>query len=139
MEQRKRLATFFILVVVIGITSFAVFNSRQFFEGPLVTIYSPESGSSFEEPTIILQGKAVNTAFIKLNGHPVYINEENEFNEKLLLPPGTSIMKLEATDRFERKVEHTLWYTYNGSIPDIGTSSQIMIQPVATSSIEITE
>jgi hypothetical protein len=67
------------------------------------------------------------------------INEENEFNEKLLLPPGTSIMKLEATDRFERKVEHTLWYTYNGSIPDIGTSSQIMIQPVATSSIEITE
>jgi len=135
MEQRKRLKIFISVIVIAGIISFAIYNSRQFFEGPQVTLFSPDNGTTFDKPIIRLQGKARNTAFIKLNGHPVYVDEKNEFDEKLLLPPGTSIMKLEATDRFERNVEHTLWYTYAGQLP----SYQITAEPPETNSEESLE
>lgn len=114
MQQQKRLLTLVGIIILSGIIVFAYFNSRQYFTGPQIIIYEPDNGLSFDSPSVTLRGKALNTAFIKLNGNPVYINEHNEFNEKLLLPPGTSIMKLEATDRFERRVEHMLWYTYTG-------------------------
>lgn len=82
--------------------------------GPQIIIKSPENGLSFTTPFIEIVGEAKNTSFISMNGRTIYINEKDEFREKLLLPPGTSIIKIDARDRFERSTEETLWYTYEG-------------------------
>lgn len=130
MGKRKNLTlatTFILAIIIIG---YAIFNSRLLIAGPQIIVKGPETGSVFEDPLIELRGIAKNTAFITLDGNPVYVDEDGNFNEKLLLSPGTSIISLDATDRFDRATEITLWYTYKSgeeivvpTITDIATSS----------------
>ena len=129
--QQKRLFTLFGILILSGIIAFAYFNSRQYFTGPQLTITSPENGAHFEDPFITIAGTAENTSFIRLNGNPVFVNEANQFEQQLLLSPGTSIMKLEATDRFDRRVERLFSVTYQGE-PRLPTSSETT---TATSSL----
>ena len=111
---------------------YAVFNARLLLSGPQIIIKTPESGLSFDTPFIEIHGEALNTSFIRMNDRTIYINEDNEFHEKLLLPPGTSIIKIDAQDRFERSTEKILWYTYKGNFSDI-TEPDLQID-LATSS-----
>lgn len=134
MSKRKNLTlviTFLVALIIIG---YAIFNSRLLFAGPQIIVKSPENGSVFEDPLIELIGIAKNTSFITLNGNSIYVDEKGNFNEKLLLSPGVSIIKLDATDRFDRKTETILWYTFKGevAIPLPGQMEQIQ----ATSTLE---
>lgn len=112
MTKRKNLTIWAFAILIIIIIGYAIFNSRLLIAGPQILVKSPENGSVFEDPLIEIIGTAKNTSFITLDGNPVYIDENGSFNEKLLLAPGTSIIKLDATDRFNRKTEITLWYTF---------------------------
>lgn len=115
MFARKYLGITIVVSIIIGIIIYGIFNARLFFEGPKIEVFSPSNGSKFtESPLMTLNGKAQNTSFIKLNGGQIYTDENGNFEEELLLPPGTSIMFLEATDRFGRKTEKKLWYSYEG-------------------------
>jgi hypothetical protein len=119
MKFRKKLIFIGTILLVVVILLYAFFNARLLIAGPEIIIKSPENGLSFDTPFIEIVGEARNTSFISMNGNTVYINEENEFREKLLLPPGTSIIKIDARDRFERSTEVLLWYTYKGSTNEI--------------------
>lgn len=119
MKFRKKIIIFGTLSLVLVVIIYAFFNARLLIAGPRIEIISPENGLSFNTPFIEIFGKAHNTSFITMNGNTIYINEEDEFREKLLLPPGTSIIKIDARDRFERSTEVTLWYTYDGLVKEI--------------------
>lgn len=123
MKFRKKLIIFGTLSLLIIILIYAFFNARLLLAGPQIIIKSPENGLTFDTPFIELVGEARNTSFISMNGNTIYVNEEGEFREQLLLPPGTSIIKIDARDRFERSTEETLWYTYNGELLEVTTSS----------------
>jgi hypothetical protein len=129
MRLRKKLTFWGTVSILVLILGYALFNARQLINGPEIIIKSPENGRSFNTPFIEIFGEAKNTSFISMNGRTIYINENDEFKEKLLLPPGTSIIKIDARDRFERSTEVTLWYTYEGepvdavSTPPVSTST----------------
>lgn len=132
MKFRKKLIVGGTISVLIIVFIYALFNARLLITGPQIIIKTPENGLSFDTPFIEIVGEARNTSFIRMNGRTIYVNEKDEFREKLLLPPGTSIIKIDAQDRFERSTETTLWYTYEGEpikidapeiIPETSTSS----------------
>lgn len=138
MNFRKKIKIWGTITVLIVVLIYAFFNARQLIAGPEIIIRGPENGTSFESPFIEIIGYARNTAFISMNGRTIYVNENDEFKEKLLLPPGTSIIKIDARDRFERSTEVTLWYTYTGEaseidVPEISTSTA-STSPTSTSS-----
>jgi len=138
MNFRKKLKIWGTIAVLAFVFVYALFNARQLLSGPQIVIKSPENGLSFDTPFIEIIGEAKNTSFINMNGRTIYVNEDDEFSEKLLLPPGTSIIKIDAQDRFERSTEVTLWYTYNGEatdieVPEISTSTA-STSPTSTSS-----
>lgn len=134
MKFRKKLIIFGTLSLLIIILIYAFFNARLLLAGPQIIIKSPENGLTFDTPFIELVGEARNTSFISMNGNTIYVNEEGEFREQLLLPPGTSIIKIDARDRFERSTEETLWYTYNGERSEIDISEiEIATSSPATS------
>lgn len=128
MKFRKKLIIFGTLTLLIAILIYAFFNARLLLAGPQIIVKSPENGLTFDTPFIEIVGEAKNTSFISMNGNTIYVNEKGEFREQLLLPPGTSIIRIDARDRFERSTEETLWYTYEGNI------SEINIPEIATSS-----
>lgn len=145
MDTRKKIITIATLAIVFLILLYAFFNARLLIEGPRIIIKSPENGSKFDIPLIQIEGEAHNTSFITMNGRQIYVNEEGIFKEKLLLPKGTSIIKFDAKDRFERKTEVTLWYTFKGEQPEIvmpeiteeKTSSSTFDKDFSSSSSEI--
>ena len=118
MNARTKILTIATLAILLLILIYALFNARLLIAGPQIIIKSPENGSDFDRPLIQIEGEAHNTSFISMNGRPIYVNENGEFKEKLLLPEGTSIIKFDAKDRFERNTEVTLWYTFTGNHPE---------------------
>jgi len=104
------IATF--IIIALGV--FVFFNARLFVKGPQIQILGPQNGSSFSDPFIELKGKAINVSFISVNDNPIFIDEAGNFNEKLLLPPGLSIIKVYAHDRFKRNETVSLQYLYTG-------------------------
>ncbi len=140
MQFRKKLIRWTTTFVVLAILFYALFNARLLITGPKIIIKSPENGLSFDRPFIEIIGEAKNTSFITMNGRTIYVNEKDEFKEKLLLPPGTSIIKIDAKDRFDRSTETTLWYTYTGKSIDIKNidipESSTSTNSTSTSSLE---
>ena len=128
MNFRKKLTIWGTISILILVLIYALFNARQLISGPEIVIESPENGTAFTTPFIEIVGEAKNTSFISMNGRTIYVNENNEFREQLLLPSGTSIIKIDAQDRFGRSTEETLWYTYTGEVieievPEISTTT----------------
>lgn len=141
MGKRKNFTLATTIIIALIIVGYAIFNSRLLIAGPQILIKGPENGSSFEDPLIELRGTAKNTAFITLDGNPIYVDENGNFNEKLLLAPGTSIIKLDATDRFDRATETTLWYTFKGeeTVPVISKVASSTEESEATSTESLSE
>lgn len=116
MAQNKRLflGLFLTLVIVIILGVFIFLNTRLFITGPQIDIFEPKDGSSFDSPIIEIKGATKNASFISLNDNPIFIDENGNFEEKLLLPPGISIIEFYARDKFNREISFVHQYVYKG-------------------------
>lgn len=136
----KRHTTTWILATcaVLLLLGYALFGARLLIVGPEIIVMSPQNGTSFSDPLIELHGKALRTTFITLNGQQLFVDKEGIFRVPLVLAPGTSIMVLNARDRFNRETELTVWYTYTGAIHDASAAplpDPVLSTTTATSSI----
>lgn len=102
-----------IMVLISLFCIYALFESLKLIQGPSIAITTPQNWSSFSEDAITIVGQAKRVSTIWLNDRKVYINENGDFKEKLLLPPGYTIITFRAEDRFGRTVERklSLWRT----------------------------
>lgn len=101
-----------IVLVVIGLSIYAYFQSREYLQGPLLTIDEPLNGSMSTTSVVAVKGFARNVSFLTLNGRAIFTDEQGRFKESLLLPEGYSIMTLEAKDRFGHVVQKKLELVY---------------------------
>lgn len=97
-----------ILVIVIAIGSYFVYQGYDFIRGPLIYIEKPENGTSFEDPLVEIEGSAQNISFLYLNDNQIYTSPEGDFKQKLILLPGYNIITVSAIDKFNRQVEKEL-------------------------------
>ena len=139
MAQNKRLVLglFITLMIVIGLGIFIFFNSRIFIAGPQITVLEPKNGYVFDNPFINIVGIAKNTAHISINDHPIFIDENGNFNEKLLLSPGVSIIEFYARDKFNREISFTYEYYYGGEMVSPNSNEDLI--EISTSSEETSD
>lgn len=95
---------FSVLIVI----SFTLFQSRSIIAGPKIEIFTPESGSTASDSLVEIRGKTQNISEIKLNNRSIFIDEEGNFEEKLLLSYGYNIITIEGRDRFNREEKKTI-------------------------------
>ncbi len=102
MEKTPKLILGLCLAVVIFLSLglYAYLQSREFLQGPVLTMQSPENGALATTSFMVLQGTARNVSFLTLNGRQIFTDEQGRFREPLLLSEGYNIMLLEAKDRF---------------------------------------
>ncbi len=93
------------IAVIFGYT---YFQSTFLAEGPQFTFVSPASGTIIEDSLVEIKGVVLRISDISLNGSPIFIDEEGNFSEMILLSPGQNIITLEAQDKFERKITRVL-------------------------------
>ena len=99
-------------IIIIGLISlfclYALFESLKLILGPSITVSSPQNWSTINEESVIVVGQAKRISTIWLNDRKIYIDEQGDFKEKLLLAPGYTIITLRAEDRFGRTTKETL-------------------------------
>lgn len=90
------------------IVIYSIFQASKLITGPVIDVYTPQNGATYNSTLIQIQGKARNIAYINLNGTKMFTDKDGYFDEKLLLSPGYNIVTIEATDKFGKKTEKKL-------------------------------
>ncbi|MFA6297182.1 MAG: hypothetical protein WC629_01330 [Candidatus Paceibacterota bacterium] len=116
MTQKKDAKTWvkiiFFTVLVLVVLGYSCFQARKIVEGPKLDITSLKTGAVLKEPLVEIAGVAYNIKEISLDDRTIYIDEQGNFNEKLLLFPGYNIIRLKAGDKFGKVTNKTLEVTY---------------------------
>ena len=105
----RTVTTTLIILLVVG---YALFQARNLIQGPVITILSPENGSTVTESLVEVRGIARNIIGIKFNDRDIVMDEDGHCSEQLLLAPGYTIMSILARDRFGRTTSKSLELFY---------------------------
>jgi len=106
----KGLAIGIIFIIVAG---FTYLKTQDFLEGPRIEISSPVNGTTVTDSLLEIEGQARHISFLYLNDSKIFVDEEGNFNESLLLYPGYNIITLRASDQFEREITKQLEIIFN--------------------------
>jgi Glucodextranase, domain B len=98
------------LISILGliIVVYSGFQAEKVVRGPIIEVFSPENGSTYNQTLIEIEGRARNIAYIEINDRPMFTDKNGYFKEKLLLSPGYNIIKLDAQDKFKQYTEKRL-------------------------------
>ena len=96
----KVLCTIFIAVIVIG---YSLFSARHIIKGPTIVIEAPQNGEQTKSNFVEIKGKSQNLNYITLNDRQIFIDDEGNFKEKLILYEGENTLKLYGKDKFGRE------------------------------------
>ena len=120
-----------VIVIILIVIGYSIFNFRVFIAGPDLIIKNPINGAVVDTNLINLEGQALNINKISLNNRHIFIDENGNFSEKVLLQPGYNIILLEAQDQFDRKVQKKLALNYTGDRHQIDMTS-VMLESTST-------
>lgn len=93
-------------VLVVGVM-YGGIEAWPLIAGPQLIIDVPAPNAVFTDGIVTVQGKAVRTAELILDGTLVLHDQEGNFSSTLTFPRGGSILTFVATDRFGRSVTAT--------------------------------
>ena len=106
------------ITLVLIIVTYAIFNSRFIITGPIIEVYNFIDGQKIEGDGLIeIKGRTNNISFISLNGRQIFIDENKEFNEELLLTNKINPIEFYAKDRFGKEVRKKITLVYGGELP----------------------
>ena len=99
-----------IVLVVLVVISYGLFEARKLIEGPEITILSPADGSATSSVAVVVSGTAHNIAFLTINDAPAYTDEAGEFVYRYSPPAGYTVVTVAAVDRFGRKASKSITF-----------------------------
>jgi len=97
-----------ISLIGLSILLYAGFQAQKLVRGPIIEVYTPQNGATYNQTLIVIEGRARNIAYLNLNDTKIFTDKDGYFKEKLLLSPGYNIIKLDAQDKFKKYTEKTL-------------------------------
>ncbi len=105
---RNKIMKWSLILLLIIVTGYGLFRVYPIFMGPIITINSPQDGEKVPSTTFILSGKVLRAKEIKLQGRPISIDIDGNFTETLVTHAPYTILVLEATDAYGKKIQKTL-------------------------------
>jgi hypothetical protein len=116
MNLKKKIKIGLFIVLLILLIAYIYYQSKTLIKGPEIDIIEPLNYSSVSEEVINIKGVANNIINLELNDRKIFIDENNQFNQKLLLHLGYNIIEIEGADKFGKKVIKTLELIYSPNI-----------------------
>jgi hypothetical protein len=99
------------VIILLLIVGYAVWRSFDYARGPQITITEPTDWASISASTTPISGRVERAHDIYMNGMPLFIDEQGNFKETIIIFPGMNIITFTAHDQFERTVERQLRLT----------------------------
>ncbi len=98
---------YLITVVLVLLVGYGAFEAWPLVAGPSLQISSPIEGASVPGGILDVEGRALRTASLTLDGATLLPDQQGDFSATLTFPSGGSILTFVATDRFGRSVTLT--------------------------------
>jgi hypothetical protein len=96
----KVFCSIFIGVIIVG---YSLFSARHIIKGPSIVVITPQNGELTKDNFVEIKGKSENLNYISLNDRQIFIDDEGNFKEKLILYEGENTLKLYGKDKFGRE------------------------------------
>jgi len=122
-DAKKILRIAIALIVIAIVGGYAYYRSSAFIRGPVVAITSPQNGTTATSSIITVSGIARNISAITMDGRKIYIDENGNFSEKLLLHPGYNIITVAVRDRYERKAQAVVEVVYIPPLSNVASTT----------------
>jgi len=108
----KMIKIFFIFLVVFGIVFYLWYQVSGLSRPPKLVIYNLDQDKTVEEETITVFGQSDLDSDLKINDQPIFVDPEGNFKETVSLQSGVNILKITATNRFDKEtiVERKIMY-----------------------------
>jgi hypothetical protein len=136
-NPKKSITIASILLVVILLVGYTLFQAKNLIRGPVLVILEPKDGATVPYEIVTVKGTTENVSAITLNDSPIFIDKEGKFNEKIVAPVGYSIVKLSAKDRFGTEVIKYLHLILKGSPEQVVSKSLVSTTTSATSTMQV--
>ncbi|MDD5032734.1 MAG: hypothetical protein PHC85_01250 [Candidatus Pacebacteria bacterium] len=103
----KMNAAFFAKIIFVFVIFFAfVFylygRSKNFLQGPGISLDYPKNGETVNNPVIKIKGVSVNVSALYIDGSHVLTDSLGNFEKDMILAQGYNIIEVKAEDRFGR-------------------------------------
>jgi hypothetical protein len=92
-------------IIIVG---YSLFQAQKLISGPIIDIYTPQNGATYNQTLIEIDGRAQNISYINLDDRKIFIDKDGYFKEKVLLSQGLNVIKLDARDKFDATTEKKL-------------------------------
>lgn len=119
----RLLRTILAIVLILIIIAYAIWRSLNYARGPAISIASPLDGSSVDTETIEITGRADRVNNLTMNGQPITIDQQGNFDQTVIVFHGTNKITFGASDQFGRSVEKELTLVGNGSLKNLPTTT----------------
>ena len=116
-----RIILFVFFVILIG---YGIFEAQGILYGPVISV--PSGSLTASDQFTVIKGRAERITELRLNGKPVNVTENGEFEEPYLLAPGSNRIILEAKDargRSATRIMDILYVPHKGTTQSTATSS----------------
>ena len=97
-----------VCALVLIIVGYSLFQAQKLLRGPIIDVYTPQNGATYNQTLIEIDGRARNVAYLNLDGRAIFTDKDGYFKEKILLSPGYNVIKLDAQDKFKTYKEKIL-------------------------------
>lgn len=112
-DSRPKLKRLILLIALVAIASYGLFESRRYLEGPVIRIDRPAPGETVAGPAVRVSGHARNLSYLYINGAQAYVDENGTIAWAYTPPKGYTVLTARAVDRFGRSREVTVPFIVN--------------------------
>ena len=112
-DTTKRIITVItVTAIALLVSGYSYFASHNLIQGPTIAILTPKE-SSFATSSVEIKGVAQRVNSITLDDRPIFIDEQGNFDETVLLALGYNVVSIEGQDKFGKKTDLTLQFYRN--------------------------
>lgn len=131
------LVSFFALVLLSFGGYYLLAQYKNFVRDPLLVISEPENGTEVRDAFVWVRGRSDTDARIYINTQEVFANEDGFFEDSVPLQSGSNIIRIYATNRFDRETQREVFVEAKlppvEQTPSFGGKVKIRVQGGETS------
>ncbi len=96
-----------LLLAAAGLGSYFLIAAQRLVAPPSVTIISPQDGLVTQERTLVVEGQTEREVSLLINGKPVNIDSDGNFNDRLDLHDGLNVIEVVAAKKHGKETKVT--------------------------------
>jgi hypothetical protein len=104
-----------VVLVVVLLVGYTLLEAQNLFKRNNLTITNPDNGATLDKPLVNITGQARNVTSISLNGLPVFVDEDGNFEVPYVLAEGYNVVEVALKDKFGRVEKKTVELIYKNN------------------------